>query len=96
VHLEKKVGGTAIGLDLTRTGARSIYGEVRVLKPGVKDPIALQKGIAVYTEVNRRHVSMPIAAAFREQAAGPVTVQYLETSEDGGSHVLAETQAVLR
>jgi P pilus assembly chaperone PapD len=96
VHLEKKDGGTAIGLDLTRTGARSIYGEVRVLKPGVKDPIALQKGIAVYTEVNRRHVSMPVAAAFREQAVGPVTVQYLETSEDGGSHVLAETQAVLR
>ena len=96
VRLEKKDGAPAIGLDLTRAGARSTYGEIRVLKAGVKGPIALQKGIAVYTEVNKRHVSMPLAAGVRDQANGPVTVQYLETSDDGSAHVLAETQAVLR
>src|SRR6476661_4383870 len=30
VHLEKKDGAVAVGLDLTRTGTRSTYGEVRV------------------------------------------------------------------
>src|SRR5947208_9289565 len=40
VHLEKKNGVPEIGLDVTRAGSRSTYGEVRVLKSGVKDPIA--------------------------------------------------------
>src|SRR5258707_10354065 len=48
VQLERRESGAAIGLDLSRTGSRSIYGEVRVLKAGVKDPVAIQKGVAVY------------------------------------------------
>ena len=35
VRLEKKDGTVAVGLDLTRAGTRSTYGEVRVLKAGV-------------------------------------------------------------
>jgi len=68
---------------------------VRVLKPGVKAPIAIQKAVAVYTEVGKRHVSVPLDEKFKGDAAGTVTVQYVETFDDG-SHVLAETQAVLR
>ena len=30
-----------------RSGERSTFGEVRVLKAGIKDPIAVQRGIAV-------------------------------------------------
>ena len=44
VHLESKDGAPPVGLDLTRTGSRSTYGEVRVLKAGVKDPIADPEG----------------------------------------------------
>ena len=95
VQLEHKVGGDALGFDLTRTGTRSTYGEVRVLKAGVKAPIALMKGIAVYTEVPQRHVSVPLAEAYRSGLTGPVTVQYVETFDDG-TPLLAETQAVLR
>jgi P pilus assembly chaperone PapD len=95
VQLEKKDGGDAVGLDLTRTGSRSTYGEVRVLKAGVKDPIALQKGIAIYTEVARRHVTIPLVAAYKAGVTGPVTVEYIETFDDG-THLLAQTQAVLR
>ena len=96
VHLEKaKDGGPEVALDLARSGARSTFGEIRVLKAGVKDPIALQKAVAVYTEVNARHVSVPVNPDFKGEIAGPVTVQYVETSDDG-SHVIAETQAVLR
>jgi hypothetical protein len=95
VHLDRKDGAPFVDLDLVRNGSRSVYGEVRVLKAGMKDPIAEQKGIAVYTEVGKRHVSLPIFDKYKNEASGPVTVQYVETFDDG-SHVLAETQAVLR
>jgi P pilus assembly chaperone PapD len=95
VRLEKKGDRQAVGFDLTRAGTRSTYGEVRVLKAGVKDPIALQKGIAVYTEIGKRHVSVPILDTYKDSVAGPVTVEYVETYDDG-SHVVAQTQAVLR
>jgi len=96
VHVEKtKEGASAVGVDLSRAGTRSTFGEVRVLKAGVKDPIALQKAIAVYTEINSRHVAVPVNPDYKGQLSGPVTVQYVETFEDG-SHVIAETQANLR
>lgn len=88
-------GKTVVSVDLSRTGSRSTFGEVRVLKPGVKDPVALQKAIAVYTEINSRHVDVPVNPDFKGDLKGPVTVQYVETFEDG-SHVIAETKAVLR
>jgi P pilus assembly chaperone PapD len=95
VHLEKKDGTPVIALDLVRQGTRSTYGEVRVLKAGIKDPIAAEKGVAVYTEVGKRHVSLAVTDKFRAQASGPVTVEYVETFEDG-TRLLAQTQAVLR
>ena len=95
VHLEKKEGKPAVGMDLSRAGSRSTYGEVRVLKSGVKDPIAIQKNVAIYTEINRRHLAVALSDAYTGAAEGPVTVQYVETFDDG-SHVIAETQAVLR
>jgi hypothetical protein len=95
VRLDKRDGKPVVALDLSRQGDRSTYGEVRVLKAGVKDPIAVQRAVAVYTEVGKRQVSVPIEAGFAGDARGPVTVQYVETFDDG-SHTLAETQAVLR
>ena len=95
VHLDKKEGKPAVALDLARSGTRSTFGEIRVLKPGVKDPIALQKAVAVYTELNSRHVAVALDDSFKGEVAGPVTVQYVETYGDG-TQKLAETQAVLR
>jgi hypothetical protein len=95
VRLEKGNGGPAIGLDLMRSGSRSTYGEVRILKAGIKDPIAVQRGVAVYTEIGKRHVSVPVADAYKAMANGPVTVEYIETYDDG-TKLLAQTQAVLR
>jgi len=95
VQLERRDNEAAVGLDLTRVGTRSTFGEVRVLKAGVKDPIALMKGIAVYTEVPQRHVTVPLADAYKGGITGPVTVEYIETSDDG-TNLLAQTQAVLR
>jgi P pilus assembly chaperone PapD len=96
VHLAKAANGTAtVALDLSRSGARSTFGDVRVMKPGTKDPIAVQKAVAVYTEIGSRRVTVPVRADFKGALTGPVTVQYLETS-DKGSQVIAETQTVLR
>jgi len=95
VALEKHDGKNAVGLELSRSGTRSTFGEVRVYKAGVKDPIAVQRAVAVYTELTSRHVSIPIDDGYKGAVDGPVTVQYFETFEDGLEKV-AEAQAVLR
>ena len=95
VQLQTREGKPTVELDLTRSGDRSTFGEVRVLKPGVKDPIAIQKAVAVYKELNTRRVSIPVDEAFKGALTGPVTVQYVETYDDGAK-TIAETQAVLR
>ena len=95
VRLEQKDAKQFVSLDLSRSGERSTFGEVRVLKPGVKNPIAIQKAVAVYTEIVVRHLEVPLDDGQKSAAAGPVIVQYVETFDDG-SHVIAETQAVLR
>jgi P pilus assembly chaperone PapD len=95
VQLEKNGATESVGLELTRSGTRSTFGEVRVMKAGVKDPIAIQRGVAIYTEVGKRHVTIPVQQPFVGKAAGPVTVEYREIS-DNGSNLIASTQAVLR
>lgn len=88
-------GQPAVALELTRAGSRSTFGEVRVLKAGLKEPLAIQRGVAVYTEIDKRSVTIPVSADLAAQASGPVTVQYLETV-DSVTTTLAETTAVLR
>ncbi len=95
VKLEKKDGKDAVGVDLSRSGTRSTFGEVRVFKPGVKAPVAIQRNVAVYTEISSRHVAVPVDDRFKGELVGPVTVQYVETYDDGAQK-LAETQTVLR
>jgi hypothetical protein len=95
VRLEQKDGKPAVGLELSRSGSRSTFGEVRVLKAGIKEPVAIQRAVAVYTELNSRHVAIPLNEAFKGELSGPVTVQYVETYDDG-AQTIAETRAVLR
>jgi P pilus assembly chaperone PapD len=95
VQLTKFEGKPAIGFELSRVGDRSTLGEVRVLKPGVTDPIAVLRGVAVYKELAARRVTVPIADKYTGSLSGPVTVQYIGSAEEGGQ-MLAETQAVLR
>jgi hypothetical protein len=95
VQLTQDAGKAAVSLDLTRAGDRSVFGDVRVFKPGVKDPIAIQRGVAVYTEIGTRHVTIPISDGFAGSAAGAVTVDFVESS-DAGPVSLAETKTVLR
>jgi hypothetical protein len=95
VKLEQQEGRRVVALELSRSGDRSTFGEVRVLKPGVEDPIAIQRAVAVYKEVGKRRVAIPLDESFTGDPRGPVTVQYVETFDDG-SNTIAETRAVLR
>jgi P pilus assembly chaperone PapD len=88
-------GRQAVSFDLTRSGNRSLYGEVRVLKPGMGDPVVSARGIAIYHEIDSRNVTLPVAEGFTGSLAGPATIQYLERNPNG-SRVLAESQVVLR
>lgn len=94
VKLTREDGKPAIGIELTRAGDRSTFGEIRVLKPGIKDPIAIQRGIAIYTEINKRSLTIPVDEKYASAASGRVTVQYVEPS-DNGPLTIAETDAVL-
>lgn len=89
-------GKQAISFDLSRAGTRSVYGEVRVIKPGVKLPVVLARGIAVYKEVGRRNVTLAVQPDVTTSLAGPATIQYLELGEDGESRTLAEAKVDLR
>lgn len=95
VHLDHRDGKPVVAMTLERNGTRSTFGEVRVFKAGVKDPIAISRAVAIYTEINQRQVVVPVDDAFKGEVTGPVTVQYAETYDDG-TKTIAETQAVLR
>lgn len=90
-----EAGKPTIHLALSRHGSRSVFGEIKILKAGVKEPIARVNGIAVYTELDARSVSIPLDAAAAAQAHGQVTVQYVENTPTGPV-TLAETSAMLR
>jgi P pilus assembly chaperone PapD len=94
VRLTREDGKPAVSLQLTRAGDRSTFGEVRVMKAGIKEPIAIQRGIAVYTEIGQRNVTIPIEEQYASAATGRVKVQYVEPS-DSGPLTIAETDAVL-
>ena len=96
VQLEKKDGKPAVALDLSRTGySLDLW----------RGPRAQGRREGSRSRSRRRSRSIPrsaratsrsrSSAAYKGAARRPVTVQYVETFDDG-SHVLAETQAVLR
>lgn len=94
-RLEQDADGQALTFDLSRTGTRSTYGEIRVTKPGSSEPVMVARGIAVYPEVNQRKVSLPVPPEVAAQLKGPVSVEYYEPANTGGG-LIARTDMVLR
>ena len=88
-------GVPLLRIDMTRTGDRSTFGEIRVIKPGLPDPVLLARGIAIYTEVGIRHLALPLTP---EQAAemrsGNLRFEYRELPEKGGA-LLASVEGSL-
>ena len=83
-------GQPHFAFDLARTGNRSVYGDIEVTRPGVKEPLFMARGIAVYPEVTDRRVSIPVPADVAAALKGPVRIRYTEDRELGGG-TIAET-----
>lgn len=94
-RIEENEDGKSFAFDLSRTGDRSTYGEIRITKPGLKEPLLVARGIAVYPEVNKRKVALPIPNEVAEQLNGQVSIEYYEPRNSGGG-LIAKTQMVLR
>ena len=94
-RVEQDEKGSTFAFDLSRQGNRSTYGEIRVTKQGVSEPILVARGIAVYPEINSRRVEFPITPEVASKLKGPISVEYYEPGNAGGS-LITKTQMVLR
>lgn len=79
--------GPAFNFDLTRTGNRSVYGDIEVTRPGVPEPLLVARGIAVYPEIGARNVSLRVPGELAAKLKGPVRIRYTEDREIGGGTI---------
>jgi hypothetical protein len=95
-RLDQGEDGPLLAFDASRKGNRSVYGEFRVTKPGQAEPLLVQKGIAIYPEIERRKVELQLspeeASAIR---GGEVVISYHDTPENGGG-MIAQLRTVVR
>lgn len=87
--------GPKLAFDLDRNGNRSVYGEIRVSRPGGGEPLMMARGIAIYPEITHRTVALPITEELASSLKGDVVVSYSEPSENGGG-LIADVRATLR
>lgn len=79
--------GPAFNFGLTRTGNRSVYGDIEVTRPGANEPLLRARGIAVYPEVGAREVSLRVPPELAAKLKGPVRIRYTEDREVGGGTI---------
>ncbi|GAA0476459.1 hypothetical protein GCM10009096_17790 [Parasphingorhabdus litoris] len=94
-RVESDDKGQAFAFDLSRTGNRSTYGEIRVRKQGESEPILVARGIAIYPEVTSRKVTLPVPAEIAAKLKGAISVEYYEPDNAGGG-LITKSQMVLR
>ncbi len=87
--------GSALVVTLSRTGGRSTYGKIRVLRPGKAEPLLEARGIAVYAENGQRDVHLGIEPGQAAALRGPVIIQYIDES-DARTGTLAELRTEIR
>lgn len=93
-RVEEGPQGPMLKLDMARSGTASVFGEIRVMKPGDDDPVYLVKGIAVYPELTHREVELPITKETAAQLKGRLRFEYRELEKDGGK-LLASVEGTL-
>lgn len=87
-------GGAMLSLDLTRVGNGSTFGEIRVMRQGSSEPIYLARGIAIYPEIERRALHLPVNVEQAAALKGPLRFEYRELPENGG-RLLAAIDSVI-
>ncbi|MEM7690371.1 MAG: molecular chaperone [Pseudomonadota bacterium] len=86
--------GKQLALTLSRAGDSSTYGELRVLKAGVSDPLVVSRGLAIYPELGTREVRIPISGEQAASMTGQLRFEYREMPEAGGGLIAAVDAAV--
>ncbi len=94
VRMGKDKEGPSLEFDMSRKGDRSVFGEIRVTKPGVAEPITVAKGIAIYPEIASRLVSLPLEPEVAAKMKGEIVVSYYEAPEAGGG-LISQVRSVL-
>ena len=94
-RMEKNADGQAFAFDLSRSGNRSTYGEIRITKPGIDEPVMIARGIAAYPEVTKRTVSLPVPPEIAAQLSGQISVAYYASANDGGA-LITKSDMVIR
>ena len=87
-HLVTAASGSYVELDMTRSGQRSVYGEL-IGKSARGDVLFNLRGIAVYAELAHRKVQIPLSAEQLVTLKGPVKIEYRELAENGGALIAA-------
>jgi P pilus assembly chaperone PapD len=95
LRLSKDEEGPTLEFDMIRKGDRSVFGEIHVTKPGVSEPIWMEKGIAIYPEIASRKVSLNMPPEIAAKLQGEVVVSYYEAAEAGGG-LISQVRTVLR
>lgn len=89
-RVDQTDAGSVVNVDLQRSGNRSVYGDIAVMRAGSKDPVARAKGIAVYPEIDHRTVTIPVDGASLA-GKGELTVQFVETDPLGNGQPAVAT-----
>ena len=76
--------GPELALTITRAGDSSTYGELRITKPGMDEPVALLRGVAIYPEVGKRDVRIQLTQEQASAMTGQLRFEYREMPEAGG------------
>lgn len=87
----RSAGGAFIELDMGRSGTRSVYGEITGKDAGGQVVFSI-RGVAIYSEVNRRKARIPLNPEQLARVKGRIKIEYRELPENGGA-LLAETIA---
>ena len=90
-QLVRSETGAFIDLDMGRSGTRSVYGEITG-KDARGQVVFSIRGVAIYSEVNRRKARIPLNAVQLALLKGPIRIEYRELPENGGA-LLAQTTA---
>ncbi len=87
--LVTEAGNNFLRMEMARSGNRSVFGEIRVIPRGGREPVFMARGIAIYPEVNRRNLKLPVSAEQAAKMRGPMQIEYRELPENGGKLISA-------
>ncbi len=94
-RIESGAEGPQFILDITRSGAASVYGDLLVYRQGEDEPAFVARGIGVYPEIASRHSTFGLLPDQAAAMRGPVRIELRESIQSGGA-LITSLETVLR